>query len=46
MITAKKEIIDYALISANYKLKVWMTIMENGWNVWVWLVDVASRRWV
>ena len=20
--------------------------MESGWNVWVWLVDVVSRRWV
>ena len=20
-----------------YKLKVWMTIVESGWNVWVWL---------
>ena len=20
--------------------------MESGWNVWVWLVGVASRRWV
>ena len=21
-------------------------IMESGWNVWVWLVGVVSRRWV
>ena len=28
------------------KLKVWMTIVESGWNVWVWLVGVVSRRWV
>ena len=24
--------------------KVWMTIVESGWNVWVWLVGVVSRR--
>ena len=24
----------------------WMTIVESGWNVWVWLVGVVSRRWV
>ena len=23
-----------------------MTILENGWNLWVWLVGVVSRRWV
>ena len=28
------------------KLKVWMTIVESGWNEWVWLVGVVSRRWV
>ena len=21
-------------------------IMESGWNLWVWLVGVVSRRWV
>ena len=26
------------------KFKVWMTIVESGWNVWVWLVGVVSRR--
>ena len=26
--------------------EVWMTILESGWNLWVWLVDVVSRRWV
>ena len=26
------------------KFKVWMTIVENGWNVWVWLVGVVCRR--
>ena len=25
-----------------HKFKVWMTIVESGWNVWVWLVGVAS----
>ena len=29
-----------------HKLKVWMTIVESGWNVWVWLVGVVRRRWV
>ena len=28
------------------KFKVWMTIVESGWNVWVWLVGVVSRKWV
>ena len=28
------------------KFKVWMTIVESGWNVWVWLVGVVSRWWV
>ena len=23
-----------------------MTIAESGWNVWVWLVGVVSKRWV
>ena len=26
------------------KFKVWMTIVESGWNVWVWLVGLVSRR--
>ena len=26
--------------------EVWMTIWESGWNIWVWLVGVVSRRWV
>ena len=29
-----------------YVPKVWMTIVESGWNVWVWLVGVVIRRWV
>ena len=24
--------------------EVWMTIVVSGWNLWVWLVDVVSRR--
>ena len=28
------------------RLNVWMTIVESGWNVWVWLVGVVSRRQV
>ena len=23
-----------------------MTIVESGWNIWVWLVNVVSRRQV
>ena len=23
-----------------------MTILESGWNLWVWLMGVVSRRWV
>ena len=26
-----------------HKFKVWMTIVESGWNVLVWLVGVVSR---
>ena len=26
--------------------EVWMTILESGWNLWVWLVGVVSRRQV
>ena len=29
-----------------YWSEVWMTILESGWNLWVWLVGVVSRRWV
>ena len=29
-----------------YCTEVWMTILESGWNLWVWLVGVVSRRWV
>ena len=27
------------------KFKVWMTIVESGWNVWVWLLGVVVRRY-
>ena len=33
-------------VASGCKFKVWMTIVESGWNVWVWLVGVVSRRWV
>ena len=29
-----------------YCTEVWMTILESGWNLWVWLAGVVSRRWV
>ena len=29
-----------------YCTEVWLTILESGWNLWVWLVGVVSRRWV
>ena len=29
-----------------YCTEVWMTSLESGWNLWVWLVGVVSRRWV
>ena len=29
-----------------YCTEVWMTILESGWNLWVWLVGVVNRRWV
>ena len=29
-----------------YCTEVWMTILESGWNLWVWLVGVVSRRCV
>ena len=39
---------EYYNIIAHERLPflVWMTIVESGWNVWVWLVGVVSRRWV
>ena len=27
-----------------YCTEVWMTILESGWNLWVWLVGMVSRR--
>ena len=32
--------------STVWTTEVWMTIFESGWNLWVWLVGVVSRRWV
>ena len=35
------------ILNTAIELKVWMTIVESGWNVWdvwVWLVGVGSRR--
>ena len=28
------------------KFKVWMTIVESGWNLWVWLLGVVLRRYI
>ena len=28
------------------KFKVWMTIVEIGWNLWVWHMGVVSRMWM
>ena len=28
------------------KLKSMDEIVESGWNVWVWLVGVVSKKWV
>ena len=30
--------------STLYCTEVWRTILESGWNLWVWLVGVVSRR--
>ena len=32
------------VIHTLHKLKVWMSIVESGWNVCVWLVGAVSRR--
>ena len=33
--------------SVQYKsAEAWMTILESGWNLWVWLVGVVSRSCV
>ena len=29
-----------------HKFKVWMTIVESGWNLWVWLLGVVLRRYI
>ena len=41
--THSPQLSSILLICAMFK--VWMTIVESGWNVWVWLVGVVSRRW-
>ena len=46
MINKKYVIINIIHVRARHKFKVWMTIVESGWNVWVWLVGVVSRWWV
>ena len=35
-----------SILRTLHKLKVWMTIVESGWNVWVWLVGVVVRRYI
>ena len=32
--------------NTHFELKYGMPIVESGWNIWVWLVGVVSRRWV
>ena len=27
-----------------YCTEVWVTILESGWNLWVWLVGVVNRK--
>ena len=39
-------IITFESLSHPYCTEVWTTILESGWNLWVWLVGVVSRRWV
>ena len=31
---------------ASGRAEVWMTILESGWNLWVWLVGMVSRSGV
>ena len=45
----KRKILEACLIHTSVQYgcgKVWMTILESGWNLWVWLVGVVSRWWV
>ena len=30
------------LMKSSAKFKLWMTIVESEWNLWVWLVGVVS----
>ena len=32
--------------STVWMTEVWMTIVESGWNLWVLLMGVVSRRWM
>ena len=29
-------------MESSAKLKVWMTIVESGWNLWVWLAKMGA----
>ena len=35
-----------ALDTLSQTTEVWMTIVESGWNLWVWLVGVVESIWV
>ena len=35
-----------SILSTLHKFKVWMTIVESGWNLWVWLLGVVVRRYI
>ena len=35
---------EFKELSMTAQVKSRMTIVESGWNVWVWLVGVVSRR--
>ena len=42
--TNSPQLLSTLLTCAN--IKVWMTFARSGWNVWVWLVGMMSRRWM
>ena len=33
---------EYYIAHERLQFLVWMTIVESGWNVWVWLVGVGG----
>ena len=33
-------------VASGREFEVWMTFVKSGWNLWVWLVGVVSRRQV